>query len=57
MDPWLETADTEIYNNNWPRKAQLSKFKLYQRKKYGGGADGSENPMQRAKRNEELKKK
>ena len=57
MDPWLETADTEMYNNNWPRKTQLSKFQLYQRKKYGWGADGSENPMQRAKRNEELKKK
>jgi len=57
MDPWLETADTEMYNNNWPRKSQLSKFQLYQQKKYGWGADGSENPMQRAKRNEELKKK
>lgn len=57
MDPWLETADTEMYNNNWPRKSQLSKFQLYQQKKYGWGASGSENPMQRAKRNEELKKK
>ena len=57
MDPWLETADTEMYNNSWPRKTQLTKFKLYQQKKYGWGADGKENQMQKAKRNEELKKK
>ncbi|MCB0400524.1 MAG: M1 family metallopeptidase [Flavobacteriales bacterium] len=56
MDPWLETADTEMYNNNWPRKAQLSKFQLYKQRNYGWGADGRENPMQRDKRNEELKK-
>ena len=57
MDPWLETADTEMYNNNWPRKSQLTKFQLYQQKKYGWGADGNENQMQIDKRNEELKKK
>jgi hypothetical protein len=57
MDPWLETADTEMFNNNWPRKSQLSKFELYKAKKYGWGADGKENLMQRDRRNEELKKK
>ncbi len=56
MDPWLESADTEMFNNNWPRKAQLSKFELYKKKHYGWGVDGKENVMQRAKRNEELKK-
>lgn len=57
MDPWLETADTDLNNNHWPRKAQLSKFKLYKGKSYGWGDNGSENPMERAKRNEELKNK
>lgn len=57
MDPWLETADTEMYNNNWPRKTQLTKFQLYKKEKYGWGADGSENLMQKDRRNEELKKK
>ncbi len=57
MDPWLETADVNLNDNNWPRKAQFSKFQLYQQKKYGWGADGSENEMQIDRRNEDLKKK
>lgn len=55
MDPWLETADINLDDNSWPRRVQLSKFKLYQKKKYGWGADGKENTMQRDRRNEELK--
>jgi hypothetical protein len=57
MDPWLETADTDLNNNNWPRKPQLSKFQLFIENKDRWGNDDSENLMQRAKRNEELKKK
>jgi len=57
LDPWLETADTDLNNNNWPPKMQPSKFQLYKSKYYGWGADGKENPMQRARKNEELKKK
>lgn len=56
LDPWLETADTDLGNNSWPAKVQPSKFKLYQRKSYGWGADGRENDMQKARKNEELKK-
>ncbi len=56
MDPWLETADTETYNNNWPRKSTLSKFELFKQKKYGWGGGPGENLMQRDRRNEELKK-
>ena len=56
LDPWLETADTDLNNNNWPPKMQPSKFELYKAKKYGWGADGKENPMQRARKNEALKK-
>ncbi|MBL4668080.1 MAG: M1 family metallopeptidase [Flavobacteriales bacterium] len=55
MDPWLETADINLDDNSWPRRVQLSKFKLYQKKKYGWGVDGKENTMQRDRRNEELK--
>jgi len=54
MDPWLETADTDLSNNNWPRKAQLSKFTLFKTKKLGWGNDGRENLMQRERRSEEL---
>jgi hypothetical protein len=57
MDPWLETADIDLNNNNWPRKAQLSKFQLYKGSGWRWDEDDSENLMQRAKRNEELKKK
>ncbi len=56
IDPFLETADVDLTNNAWPRKLQPSKFELYKRATFGWGADGKENPMQRAKRNEELKK-
>ena len=54
LDPFLETADVDFSNNNWPPQMELSKFKLYKRKKYGWGQDGKENPMQRAKRSEKL---
>jgi hypothetical protein len=56
LDPYLETADVDVNNNSWPAKIQLSKFKLYKSRQYGWGADGRENPMQRDKRNEKLKK-
>jgi hypothetical protein len=55
VDPFLETADVDLSNNNWPAKPQPTKFELYQRKEYNWGGYG-ENPMQRAKKNEELKK-
>ena len=29
LDPFLETADVEVYNNNWPRKVIPTKFELY----------------------------
>jgi len=58
LDPFLETADVNFDDNSWPAKLTPSKFQLYKAKKYGWRkVDGSsENPMQRAKRNEELKK-
>ncbi|MBW6483832.1 MAG: M1 family metallopeptidase [Vicingaceae bacterium] len=56
LDPFLETADVDLTNNAWPRKVQPSKFELFKRAEYGWRDDGRENPMQRAKRNEALKK-
>lgn len=58
MDPWLETADINLNDNSWPRKTQLSKFKVFKEKKTSRRSNGNkENLMQRNTRNEELKKK
>ncbi|MDB3887343.1 M1 family metallopeptidase [bacterium] len=54
MDKWLETADVDTGNNNWPTKAEPSKFELYKRFKYSWGASGAENEMQKDKRNKKL---
>ena len=42
VDPLLETADTDRYNNFWPPKTIESRFQIQKRKK-------SKNPMQKAK--------
>jgi len=57
MDPWLETADINLNDNNWPRKTQLSKFQLYKSKRNRWAGNNDENLMQRDARNETLKKK
>ena len=42
LDPFLETADTDTYNNHFPRKQQLSRFELYKsRGRRGGENQGS----------------
>lgn len=48
LDPLLETADTDINNNYWPKRIQPTRFDLYKRSQRS-----SENPMQRYKRAEE----
>ena len=55
MDPYLETADVDVSNNNWPRMIQKSRFEVYKSSKYGrgGAVSGAENKMQKAKRAEE----
>lgn len=50
LDPFMETADTDMSNNYYPAQPQMSKFELYKYKRRD-----SENPMQRAKRVEKLK--
>ena len=47
LDPNLETADTDVNNNAWPRKMEPTRFELY-RETYGYGK--SENPMKKAKK-------
>lgn len=48
LDPFLETADTDLSNNSWPRETEPTRFNLFQ-EKYS-----RENPMQRERRmNEE----
>ena len=50
LDPFLETADTDFSNNNWPRIVQPTRYDLFKQKQTG------ENPMQRQKRVEDLNK-
>jgi hypothetical protein len=48
LDPFLETADTDLGNNSWPKQAEQTRFNLFKQKQT------NENPMQRQKRLEEL---
>ena len=50
LDPYLETADTELDNNSWPPASQPTRFELFKQQQ------SMENPMQRQKRVEELEK-
>lgn len=50
LDPHLETADTDMHNNHYPRRIRESRFKLFNRKR-------PKNPMQKKKIAEEEKKK
>ncbi|MGV3629681.1 MAG: M1 family metallopeptidase [Bacteroidota bacterium] len=51
VDPFLETADCDVDNNSWPQSSQPTRYQLFQQKNGNG-----ENPMQRARRIEEMKK-
>lgn len=48
LDPNLETADTDISNNAWPRKVIPTRFELYKSNysRYSGGS----NPMREAEK-------
>ncbi len=46
MDPYQETADTDLDNNFWPERQLPSRFQLY--KSRGWGNRGGRNPMQQA---------
>jgi len=50
LDPHLETADTDLENNFWPRRIHESRFELYER------SWDRPNPMQEAREAEEKRK-
>jgi len=52
LDPLLETADTDLYNNAWPREVIPSRYDLFKERKMR--IQRRENPMQRQKRVDEL---
>jgi hypothetical protein len=48
LDPFLETADTDLGNNSWPQEQIPSRYELFKQKQ------SRENPMQRQKRVDEI---
>jgi len=52
LDPLLETADTDLYNNAWPREVVPSRYDLFKERKMR--MQMRENPMQRQKRVDKL---
>ncbi len=51
LDPYLETADIDRTDNYYPQqKPQADRFEIFKQKQMPRGADGQENPMQRAKK-------
>jgi hypothetical protein len=50
LDPFLETADTDLNNNSWPLELLPTKYQLFKQQQV------KENPMQRQKRVDELNK-
>ena len=51
LDPYRETADTDLNNNYWPTRKQPTRFELY-KSRYGRGRypGGGQNPMQKTKK-------
>lgn len=50
LDPYLETADTDLDNNFWPERQEPSRFQLYKSRTRGDHAK-TRNPMQEASSN------
>ncbi len=57
LDPYLETADVDVSNNTMQPSSSPTRFELFKRRQGPRGSSRGENPMQRAKKAEELKKK
>jgi hypothetical protein len=51
LDPFLETADTDLNNNSWPEEQAPSRYQLFKQQ-----STTKENPMQRGKRVDEINK-
>ena len=54
LDPLLETADTDRNNNYWPPRMEPTRFEVFKSQNYGRYGRQGENPMQRAKRIQEM---
>lgn len=52
LDPYLETADTDLTNNAWPRNVRPQRIDLYNDATRGFGRNSS-NPMQRVRENQD----
>ena len=52
LDPYLETADTDLSNNAWPRNVRPQRIGLFNDATRGYGRDAG-NPMQRAIENQD----
>ena len=60
LDPFLETADTDLDNNSWPKRIQPTRYDLFKQKQKDGSNGqpvNNENPMQRQKRLESMQGK
>ena len=53
LDPYLETADVDLNNNNWPPQIQPTRFELFKQQQ----GWKQENPMQRAIKEKEMDSK
>ncbi len=49
LDPYLETADIDTKNNQWPQLPKLTRFELFKNKTTVRGGNNANNPMQKAK--------
>jgi hypothetical protein len=48
VDPYQQTADTDLSNNSFPRQAAPTRFELFQAGQAGNNARQPLNPMQQA---------
>ena len=49
LDPNVETADTDVENNSFPRKMQPSRFEMFE-SRYSRYGSGGSNPMKKSKK-------
>ena len=49
IDPYQQTADTDQFNNNYPRVLIPNRFDMFKSKRRSRGSSGKKNPMQKAK--------
>ena len=48
LDPYQQTADTDLSNNAYPRQPVASRFEMFQAGQAGNNAQQPQNPMQQA---------